>query len=105
MICEKELSKARENFELAAKEFDFEFESPHLLKDGLSVFGYIKNYGSPNGAVIDLISPPDFSQNTDVIKWCKENDCFFSFLNIQPLLDEYDSSYFEEMLNDWGKFE
>ena len=95
---------AREKFELAAKDFDFAFHSPYALTDTLSAFGYIENYGSKNGVVICLTEPPDFSTNQDVYNWCKQMDRFVSFISIEPLLEEYKTSYFREMLRDWGKY-
>lgn len=104
MISEVELNKVREKFVLAAKDFGFVFHSPFVLTDTLSVFGYIENYGSKNGTVICLTSPPDFSVNQDVIEWCEQMECFVSFINIEPLLGEYKTSFFRELLHDWGKY-
>lgn len=107
MISEHDLNKARENFILASNDFGFTFHSPFPLTDILSAFGYIESYGSANGVIVCL---GDFSEEytsttyRDVIDWCKEMDCFFSLLNIKPLLGEYKRSYFSEMLRDWGKY-
>ncbi|MBO5323653.1 MAG: hypothetical protein J6A88_06105 [Oscillospiraceae bacterium] len=107
MISEAAINKAREQFELAAEDFGFVFHSPFALTDNLSVFGYIENYGSKNGVVVCLTSPLDFSTNQEVhevINWCKQMECFCSFISIEPLLREYKTSYFREMLRDWGKY-
>ena len=104
MISISQEQIAREKFELAAKEFGFVFHSPYALTDTLSVFGYIENYGSENGVVISLTAPPDFLTNQVVIDWCKQTECFHSSINIEPLLGGYKSSYFREMLRDWGKY-
>mgnify|MGYP003307677013 CR=1 FL=1 len=40
----------------------------------------------------------------EIAEWCKENDCFCSFISIEPLIGEYRRSYFREMLRDWGKY-
>ena len=111
MINEDTLKIARHNFALAAQEFGFEFESPFSLNDDLDAFGYIPNYGSKNGVVICLsawpdylIDNPDYLIDNRVAAWCKENDCFCSFLNIKSLTGEYKRSYFRNMLRDWGKY-
>lgn len=104
MISEKEIAKARENFLLASKDFDFDFQSPFPLTDSLTAFGYIENYGSENGAVVCLTSPPDFQTDPRVFEWCEQNHYFCSFINVETLLGEYERSYFREMLRDWGRF-
>ena len=104
MISETECRIAREKFESAAKDFDFVFHSPFALTDGLSAFGYIEKYGSENGVVICLTYPPDYPTSQEVKNWCDQMGCFCSFINIEPLLEEYKSSYFREMLRDWGKY-
>ena len=104
MISETEFNIARERFELAAKDFGFAFHSPFALTDSLSVFGYIENYGSKNGVVVCLTAPPDFSTSQEIIALCKQMEYFVSFISIEPLLKEYQASYFRELLRDWGKF-
>ena len=104
MISKSQEKIAREKFELAANDFDFVFHSPYALTETLSVFGYIENYGSKNGTVICLTSPPSFLTDQFVIDWCKQMECFVSFISIEPLLREYKSSYFREMLRDLGKY-
>ena len=104
MISQAEEIIARKKFEQAAKDFDFVFHSPFALSDTISAFGYIENYGSKNGVVICLTSPPDFPTNRDIIDWCDQMGCFISFVSIEPLLGEYKTAYFRELLLDWGKF-
>lgn len=104
MFSEKELEKARENFILASKDFDFVFHSPFELTDTLSVFGYIENYGSKNGAVVCLVASGDIPKKQEILNWCDQMECFCSFIFIHPLLGEYKRSYFREMLRDWGKY-
>ena len=104
MISKSQEKIAREKFELAANDFDFVFHSPYALTETLSVFGYIENYGSKNGTVICLTSPPGFPTDQFVIDWCKQMECFVSFISIEPLLGEYKAPYFREMLRDWGKY-
>jgi len=104
MISQTDISKARENFMIASEYFGFKFHSPFALTDELTVFGYIENYGSKNGAVICLFESPNYEIDKKVISWCKEMDCFYSFIDIEPLLGGYSTSYFREMLRDWGKY-
>ncbi len=74
------------------------------MTDTLSAFGYIENYGSKNGVVICLDFCGDSFTDPAVRAWCEEMGCFCSFINIEPLLGEYKTSYFKEMLRDWGKY-
>lgn len=103
MISEDKIKSARNNFILASEEFGFEFVNPFSLTDEIEAFGYISNYGSKNGVVICLTTPPDFLIDNRVIDWCKKMDCSYSFINIELLTVKYKQSYFREMLRDWGK--
>ena len=104
MFTDEQIKNARNNFALAAEEFGFEFVSPFALTDEIEAFGYISNYGSKNGVVICLITPPDYLSDSRVADWCKEMDCFYSFLSIELITGEYKRSYFREILRDWGKY-
>ena len=104
MISNASIEIARQKFERESKEFGFVFHSPFMLTDSLAAFGYVQNYGSKNGVVVCLISPPDYLRNREIVEWCKQAECFCTFVNIEPLLKEYDASYFRAMLRDWGKF-
>ena len=104
MFNDDQIKNARYIFALASEEFGFEFVSPFTLTDGIDVFGYISNYGSKNGVVICLTTPPDFLTDNRIADWCKEMDCFYSCLNIELLTGEYKRSYFREMLRDWGNY-
>ena len=104
MLVDEKIKNARHNFALASEEFGFEFVSPFTLTDEIEVFGYISNYGSKNGVVVCLTAPPDYLTDNRVVEWCKENDCFCSFISIEPLIGEYRRSYFREMLRDWGQY-
>ncbi len=97
------IEKARSQFVRASEEFDFTFISPYCLneEDGLYAFGYIAEYGSQNGAVIDLIELPLLETNPRITEWCKKNELFVSFISIEPLLGEYNCDYFAELLEDW----
>ena len=104
MFIDDQIKNARHNFALASEEFGFEFVSPFTLTDEIEVFGYISNYGRKNGVVVCLTTPPNFLIDNRVADWCKETDCYYSFLNIELLTGEYKSSYFREMLRDLGKY-
>ena len=104
MITENQIENARENFYLAAKDFEFVFHSPYSLTDEIEAFGYIENYGSKKGTIICLTSLPGFKTDNSIIEWCKQNNYFYSFLNIELIVGEYKPAYFREMLRDWGHF-
>lgn len=97
------IEKVRQQFVKASKEFNFTFISPYPLdeKNDLFAFGFIDGYASKNGAIIALVEPPQYEADKDVIEWCKKHNRWFSQINIEPLLGEYDSSYFQELLDDW----
>ena len=97
------IEKARQQFVKASEEFNFTFISPYPLdkNTNLYAFGFIDGYASKNGAVIALVEPPQYEVEKDVIEWCEKHNRWFCKLNIEPLLREYDSSYFQELLDDW----
>ena len=95
--------KIRSHFIRAAKEFHFTFVSPYILDEekGLCAFGLVLEYASENGAIIELVEPPHYEPNDAVIEWCKKHNRWYSQLSTEPLLLEYNSEYFREMLEDW----
>ena len=97
------IEKIRHQFVKASKEFNFTFISPYPLdeKNNLFAFVFIDGYASKSGAIIDLIEPPKYEANQRIIEWCKKHDRWLSQINIEPLLGEYDSFYFQELLDDW----
>lgn len=102
MLSSFELQTVSENFQRAASEFGFDFMESPQLEEGISAFGYIPNYGIPNGTIICLTEPPNFHINKDVLKWCEVNGYYCSFLNATLLTGPYDRAYFRAMLRDWG---
>ena len=68
---------------------------------GLYAFGFIDGYASKNGAIIALVEPPQYEAEKDVVAWCEKHNRWFSQINVEPLLGEYDRSYFQELLDDW----
>ena len=97
------IEKVRAKFVKASKEFNFTFVSPyHLDEDSnLYAFGFIDGYASKNGAIIALVETPQYEADQNVIEWCENHNRWFSQISIEPLLGEYDRSYFQELLDDW----
>ena len=97
------VEKARSQFIKASEELDFTFISPYPLDEGRSLFsfGFIDGYASKEGAIIELVEAPLYEANTEIMQWCKKHGRWFCQINIEPLLGEYDRSYFEELLHDW----
>ena len=97
------IKKVRSQFVKASEEFHFTFVSPYPLSEDtdLYAFGFIDGYASENGAIIALVEPPQYEADQNVIEWCKKHNRWFSQINIEPLLGEYDRSYFQELLDDW----
>ena len=97
------IEKVRAKFVMASKEFNFTFVSPYYLDEdsNLYAFGFIDGYASKNGAIIVLVEPPQYEADQNVIEWCKNHNRWFSQISIEPLLGEYDRSYFQELLDDW----
>lgn len=90
------------NFETASMEFNFNFITPYCtgVNNELCFFAFLYKENPKKGVIIDIISDSD-NRNIDKMKYCKENNLFYSCLYIDPLLGEYKSSYFSEMLKDW----
>ena len=102
MITEKIIDSIVEKFEIASKEFDFNFVSPYCTGKNheMCFFGYLFKDNPEKGVAIDIIYDYE-SRNTEKRKYCEENNLFYSCLYIEPLLGEYKRSYFSEMLKDW----
>ena len=102
-MTREHIEKVRQQFVKASKEFNFTFISPYPLDEdtNLYAFGFIDGYSSKNGAIIDLVEPPQYEAKRDVVEWCEKHNRWFASFNIEPLLGEYDRSYFQELLDDW----
>ena len=102
MIDDKTKNSIITKFETAAKEFNFNFVTPYCIGENneLRFFGYLFKENAEKGVIIDIIG--DF-EDIDIKKrkHCQDNNLFYSLLFITPLLEEYKSSYFSEMLKDW----
>ncbi|GGH32949.1 hypothetical protein FAZ19_23480 [Sphingobacterium alkalisoli] len=106
MIVNKEhILKARENWQKAAYNFKFEIITPYFISvkgSEKEVFAFVPAYGSSNGTIIELTSPPEYNTDKEIMEWASDNDLFCSFINVDNLL-EYDERYFVEILDDWIK--
>lgn len=105
MMNDKEKDLIKKKFEIASGEFDFCFISPYCVneQEELSFFGYLFRGNNEKGVVIDIIS--DVNEIDERKReYCSQNQIFYSQLFIDPLIGEYNRSYFGEMLKDW-KFE
>jgi len=102
MISSNQIEIARNNWLKAADELSFNFTTPfEILIENVEkeVFGYLPDYGSSNGTIVELMEGP---QKIDITlsNWAKENKIFLSYCNIDTFL-EYNVSYFREILKDW----
>lgn len=94
--------KIVENFERASEEFEYNFVSPHYMGENneFCFFGYIFRDNLEKGVLIDVIFDTNDLDN-EKRRYCKEQNLFYSCLFAEPLLGEYKSGYFREMLKDW----
>ena len=102
MIDSKTKTSIIEKFNLAAGEFNFNFVSPYYIGQNheLCFFGYLFKENLNKGVLVDIIYAFE-DRNVEKIKYCKDNNLFYSCLYIEPLLGEYKQNYFSEMLKDW----
>ncbi|OYU95934.1 MAG: hypothetical protein CFE21_05840 [Bacteroidetes bacterium B1(2017)] len=97
---------ARTNWLKASLELKFQIISPYFITTGAETweaFAFLPELGSPNGCLLLVIGPPEFEIDIRLINWAKENQIYYSCLNLDTL-QEYDSNYFKETLDDWGSF-
>src|SRR5690606_29178371 len=90
MIDEKLKEKARNSWIKASEELKFKIVTPFntLIEDKeTSLFAYLPQYGSPKGMIVELTEEPEFLTNSEVIKWAKQNEHFYSFINIDSYLN------------------
>lgn len=99
--------KVRNIWENASKDFNFKFISPFEINIGnsniITIFGHISGYGSVNGTLIEIISPPEFNIDKRISEYAKENNFYYSFIN-EEFFKFYDYDYFKGILDDWGKY-
>jgi hypothetical protein len=102
MISDNQIEIARNNWLKAAEELNFKFITPfEILFENVEkeVFGYLPDYGSSNGAIVEMW---ESGQLTDckLSDWAKENNVFLSFCSIETFL-EYNVVHFRDILKDW----
>jgi len=96
--------KARLNWIKASKNLKFEIVSPYIFdKDFEEAFAFFPCHGSPNGIIVDLIYPPDYNTNKNIINWATRNKLRYSFINLVNFL-EYNEDRIKDCLIDWGHF-
>jgi hypothetical protein len=106
MTLDKKIIIGRMNWIKASSELSFNIISPYIYQfhdRNIEIFAYLPEYGSKKGILYDIIFPPEYETNKDVIHIAKIMECFCSFINIDTI-QEYNKKYFEETLNDWGKY-
>ncbi|MBQ4333425.1 MAG: hypothetical protein IJC33_06585 [Clostridia bacterium] len=91
-----------EKFEMASKEFNFNFVTPYCTGENqeFRFFGYLFKDNPERGVIIDIICGFE-GVNAEKRRYCEDNNLFYSCLYIDSLLGEYKRSYFSEMLKDW----
>jgi hypothetical protein len=106
MITKEQFEQARLNWQKASKNLFFEIITPYFIEiNGIKkeLFAFLPEYGSPNGTIICLTSPPHYETDSEIIQWSKENKFYYSFLNVEEF-QEYDEECLNEILEDWMKY-
>jgi hypothetical protein len=106
MIKDKKINIGRMNWIKASSELSFNIISPYIYQDqdkNIEIFAYLPEYGSQNGALVDITFPPEYEINKDIKKAAEIMECFYSCINIDEC-QNYDENYFKETLNDWEKY-
>ncbi len=99
----KIITEIEENWFLASQRLSFEFICPYVFKfnnEEKRAFAFLPEYGSNNGMIVDLIFPPDFEIDQEIVEYAKTNGFYYSFINAQRYFD-YDEDLFVETLRDW----
>lgn len=106
MITHELITQIKEAFEQASQEFNFTFVSPFEMKDdnqSVTVFGYILEYGSSNGMIVNLMSPHDFKIDESISLLAQRLGYYYSWINIEHYA-HYNKVVYSETLKDWGRF-
>ncbi|WP_109831275.1 hypothetical protein [Reichenbachiella versicolor] len=93
----------KETWQEASSKLSFEIIMPYKIESNdfeVEVFGFLPNYGSENGMLVEIMYPPYFEMDRNIIQWAKGNDCFYAFINADEYL-KYDKNKFMEILEDW----
>lgn len=78
---------------------------PHLVVDGtdsLEFAGYLTEFGSPRGLLIDVVSEPDYTPSEAHKRAAAKANVPVSFVN--PVSWASDAGEFVAALRDWGYF-
>ncbi len=95
--------KVRSYWLLASKNLNFEIVTPFTVtinNKKREVFAYLPKYGSKNGMIIELIGPPEYATDKEVIIWARQKGYFSSFMNIEDF-KVYNESNYIDALRDW----
>ena len=106
MIADHEYKLLSSSWNRASEEIGFSMETPfYFCLDGeeKKAFAYLKEYGSENGMVLGLTKSPEYDLDQAIIEWANENNCYYSFLNIDSA-NSYTTNGILDCLLDWGKF-
>jgi hypothetical protein len=79
---------ARNNFLKASFELKFKFISPFDYKYNnmdYTIFGYLPEFGSENGILIDIMFQPKFYTDKKIIEISRQMNCNYSFINYEQL--------------------
>jgi hypothetical protein len=104
IIKDKKINIGRTNWIKASFELSFKIISPYIYQNQdkkIKIFAYLPEYGSQNGALVDITFPPGYEINKDIKETAEIMECFYSCINIDEC-QNYDENYFKETLNDWG---
>ena len=104
MITKDFVFRARKIWLEASVDLNFELVTPYSVEiDGniKDLFAYLPQYGSPNGMIGALTTYPDYKIDESIVKFAKEHDFFYSFVEVTDFF-EYNRNNFIELLNDWS---
>lgn len=102
MISKKRIETAIDNFLKASREMGFRIHSPFIFHNNgteRTALAFLPEYGS-HGVIVGLTSAPYFETDKDIIERAKRNQCYYSFINIENLMN-YNDVFFRELLADW----
>jgi len=89
---------------IASKKLGFRIESPYLLEYDSVFFeciGYLPDFGSSNGMIIDGIGSPAYESTTGLSEVAESIGLYYSSINVN-CYEEFDADLFKETLIDWG---
>ena len=90
MITKDFVFRARKNWLEASVDLNFELITPYLVEIGGKIkdlFAYLPQYGSPNGMIVVLTTCPDYRIDESIVKFAKEHEYFYSFIEVSDFLE------------------